>query len=186
MPVLHLQEWTRHHLYSAFVVSEQLPQDFNLMDRRRAMPMLGADDETVGRIHTSLVRSGLAGLPRNWEFFALAWHFSINRALTEQILEWASEVNVEFLYNHKRYGESPLHELLHGELSLAGDDIKLIDDRRWAGIPIWMRENLPYELRVDASSKHAQLAKEKLLSALSGQRLVVWGYISGYLKREVV
>jgi hypothetical protein len=184
--ILSLQEWMRHHFYSAFVVSEHLADNFNVLAHYRPLPMLGAPEECIGRVHSNLLRSSFSGLPRGWEMFVLSWHFSANRPLTEPLLEWASEVAVEFIYNNKRYAQSPLHELLHGELSLAGDDAKVDDQFHLAGIPIWMRENMSFELLVDASSDQARIAKARLIKSLDGQRLVVWGYLSGYLKLEVV
>ena len=201
--LLEIYSWTRETLYSACVLFSH-PAPDRLFHYARSEVLPGAK-QFATKAHTNLWRSGRAGLPQSWEFFVSSWRFTMNRPLTEELLDWASEISVEFIYNYKRYAQEPLVELLQGTRSISSDEPfgRPFSEEKLAAflekfqvpttplslpahwLPVWMRENLIFEVTLSGDSEVAEQAYQRLLDSLDGQRLVMWGHLDGYMKRPV-
>ena len=109
----------------------------------RSEPISGGQRKMT-RAHTNIPRSGLNGLPRDWEMDVLNWHASVNLPMEQVVLDWACETAVVFQYNERYCGQTTLAELLTGSRRLGVDSL-----------PVHMREQLTYFVKVSVENARA-------------------------------
>lgn len=149
--VINLVDYIHTSYRSAFVVGLHTAQDFRetLFTNVRSQPIPGHPTGAVSsRTHCNLPRSGDNGLPKDWQMLVEKWYAVINVPLAESVMEFASHMFMDFIYNGKTYGDATLLELLLGKVSLAGEVL--------AGggmTPVMMRENLGFHVNVRMESE---------------------------------
>ena len=150
--IIRLQEATWQSLRSAFVVSPWNDvHDWPVFSYGPSQEVPGKKALTATRVHTNIHRSGLAGLPMDWEMLVYRWRATINAVLEPTVLDWAAETAVNFWYNQKPYASATLADLLlSGARTIASDT---------GDLPVHMRNNLGFEVQV-------QTPNEKVLTKL--------------------
>jgi hypothetical protein len=139
--VLSLADWVNESFRSAFYVSPWNAQNaWDLFTYARGTAIPGTD-LVATRAHTNIPRSGDTGLPREWEMHVMQWRAATNMPLEQPILDWAAETVVQFEYNSKISGNAPLIDLLLGTRTIGNP------------MPVWMRENLSFQVVVKTENE---------------------------------
>jgi len=141
--VLDLSEWSNESFRSALFVNPWSAQNvWELFVYSRGVAIPGTDI-VANRAHTNIPRSGDSGLPLDWAMYVLQWRAALNMTLEQPVLDWAAETVVQFEYNGKYYGNTPLIDLLLGARPV-GDPL-----------PVHMRENLGFKVTVSTDNERA-------------------------------
>lgn len=128
-------------LRGAFMIRQDAePNELEVFSAGRCEYIPGGG-RRMTRAHTNVPKSGYSGLPKDWEFSALSWRASMSLPYEQPLLDWAAETAVQFMYNETCVGDAVLADLLFGSRRIGTN-----------GLPVLMRENLTYFVRVSTEN----------------------------------
>jgi hypothetical protein len=176
--VIKLANFFWGDLRSAFIFDPKVDcSEWSLFTYMKGAPITGASDYST-RAHTNVPRSGHQGLPRDWEMLVYQWSAKSSLPLGEAMMEFASNCDVQFLYNDKIYRDTTLDDLILGTSDLSG-----MNRIGRPSTPIHMREHLMYEVVIRCGSVAREKFRQHLIETRT--RATVWVKIEGLIQSTV-
>ena len=152
-----LVDTLRDSLRSSFVVHPRRDDTmWEVFTQGPSSPVPGDPTIMATRTHTNILRSGVLGLPCDWEMLVYSWRAGC-ADLSQPVLDWAAETNALLVYNYKQYNTAVLIDLLLDRRVTFTDD------------PIHVRENLGYKVVVETTNAKALAALRDHLRKPNGE-----------------
>ncbi len=196
-PFISVADYTVDQLYSSLIVDADgyVMSNYTLFGYGQSQPVPGAKETRLAtKAFTNVPRPGDSGLPMGWEMYVCRWRATTNLRIDEPIMDWAAESFVQLFYNGHPYSTLPLLDLLMAPQAFmvmedsADEPNNLLPGISRGVLPLWMRENITYEVRIQTPHETTGLSTkllEYLLEHTRGHRMILWVYLEGVLRRNV-
>lgn len=178
-------------LYSALVIDADKGTlgEYALFSYSQAQNVMGSDQVATAS-YTNVPRSGWNGLPQGWDFYVSRWRVQTNLRIDEPLMDWAAESTARLIYNNRPITTRPVLDLLMAphDFYVAADldpDNELPASFRGGPMPLWMREAIAYEVRIQVNDRATQELQTYLMEHTRGHRLILWVYLDGILRKGV-
>lgn len=161
-----------------------VPPVWRLFSYGRVQPIDGTNIIATAT-HTNVPRAGHVGLPMNWDASIDRWRAVTSIRFAEPVLEWASQTEAAFRFNDKLADRRPLIDLLFSSQSILEpdpNDAHYTRGRPSSRQPLWMRENLSYEVEVISNPGAVPKLQRWLVEHTQDYALITWIFLEGVIR----